>query len=198
MPPTGANVTIQVAGLLKALVPAPLHRALLWLASRALRTTRRLIGRRPTGCAMIIHDDDGRILLVRHSYIEPNTWMLPSGRIGRSENPLGAAAREVREEAQIQGLDIGMIEFEENDYWGFGNRTFIVGGRASGTVEPDGREIIAAQFFDPHSLPEDTSLPTVERIKRWSYRRSLPVVVPPFVRPQYVAGRRFRDGRRLS
>lgn len=187
-------MSVKVNDLMTAVLPARLHQWLLKLASDTLRGIRLRTGIRPIACAMIIHNDEGRVLLVRHSYIEPDTWMLPTGRMGRRESPLDTAAREVWEETQIEGLEIGMIEFEDTEYWGLEHRAFIVGGRASGTVKPDGREILAAEFFAPDALPENTSLPTVERIRRWLFRRSLPVVVPPFVRPQYVASRRFKLG----
>lgn len=189
---------IKVKELAIALLPVPLHQWLVKVASEFLGARHLRTGAQPVGCAMIIRDDQGRVLLVRHSYVEPNTWMLPAGHIGRSENPAVAGAREVREEAHIEGRDMGMIEFEDTEYWGYKFRTFIVGGRASRTVWPDGREILAAKFFSPDALPEDSSLATVERIKRWRFRRSLPIAVPSFVRPEYVASERFSRRRQSS
>jgi 8-oxo-dGTP pyrophosphatase MutT (NUDIX family) len=179
------------------LLPAPLHHVLLTAASRLLRIWRRWSGHRPPGCAMIVHDHEGKVLLVRHSYIEPDTWMLPSGRLGRGEPPLSAAAREVHEEVDIDAISVDMIEYEDVAYWGIAHQTYIVGARTAAPAKPDGREIIAAKFFDPEELPENTSLPTVERLKRWRFRRSLPVEVPSFVRPDYVASPRFSRRRQV-
>lgn len=189
---------IKAKDLAIALLPVRLHQWLLRVVSQFLRARRLRTNVRPVGCAMIIHDDQDRILLVRHTYVEPDTWMLPAGHIGRSENPVAAAKREVREETHIEGQEMGMIEFEDTEYWGLEFRTFIVGGRASGAVEPDGREILAAAFFPLDALPKDSSLPTVERINRWRFRRSLPIAVPSFVRPQYVASERFSRRRESS
>lgn len=186
---------IAAKELVKALLPRPLHRGLLGLAYRVLRTARRMGLRETRGCAMIIYDDAGRILLVRHSYVEPDTWMLPAGKMGGSEDPLHAAAREIREEVKIDGLDLAMVEFEDTQYWGIDFQTYIVGAYAGVAPTPDNREIIAAEFFHPDALPENASLPTIERIKRWKFRRSQPIIVPAFVRPDYVARRFARRGR---
>ena len=58
--------------------------------------------RRTEGAHVLVRDADGRILVVRTTYLGPG-WMLPGGRVERSETPHAAAVRETREET---GLDV--------------------------------------------------------------------------------------------
>lgn len=58
--------------------------------------------RRTEGAHVLVRDEQGRILAVRTTYLGPG-WMLPGGRVERSETPHAAAARETREET---GLDV--------------------------------------------------------------------------------------------
>ena len=57
----------------------------------------------PSGfaAAAVIVDDDGRILLVRHSYGELN-WEIPGGAGELGESADAAAVREVREETGLE------------------------------------------------------------------------------------------------
>lgn len=57
--------------------------------------------RRTEGAHLLVTDDEGRILVVRTTYLGPG-WMLPGGRVERGETPHGAAVRETREETGIR------------------------------------------------------------------------------------------------
>jgi ADP-ribose pyrophosphatase YjhB (NUDIX family) len=54
------------------------------------------------GAHVLVRDADGRILVVRTTYLGPG-WMLPGGRVERRETPHAGAARETHEET---GLDV--------------------------------------------------------------------------------------------
>src|SRR6476469_5002618 len=54
------------------------------------------------GVRMILVQD-GKVLLVRHSYMPG--WHCPGGSMQRWESPLEAAAREAREEAGVELLE---------------------------------------------------------------------------------------------
>jgi ADP-ribose pyrophosphatase YjhB (NUDIX family) len=57
--------------------------------------------RRIEGAHVLATDDEGRILVVRTTYLGPG-WMLPGGRVERSETPHEAAVRETTEETGLQ------------------------------------------------------------------------------------------------
>ena len=57
--------------------------------------------RRTEGAHVLVQDDGGRILAVRTTYLGPG-WMLPGGRVERSETPHVAAVREAREETGLE------------------------------------------------------------------------------------------------
>jgi 8-oxo-dGTP pyrophosphatase MutT (NUDIX family) len=57
---------------------------------------------------VLVRDDQGRILVVRTTYLGPG-WMLPGGRVERSETPHAAAVRETREETGLSGELLGPL-----------------------------------------------------------------------------------------
>ena len=83
----------------------PFYRAALWVFAQLPVDTRRMLYRRLTPRWMIsarclVHDDDGRVLLVRHRHW--NDWGLPGGVVNKGELTQRAAVREVLEETGLQ------------------------------------------------------------------------------------------------
>ena len=72
------------------------------------------VGRPHThGVKLLVHDDHGRVLFVRHTYGDRSSWELPGGGIRRREAPLAAARREAHEElgAELSAWrDLGSTE----------------------------------------------------------------------------------------
>ena len=109
--------------------------------------------------AVLIRDDGGRVLLVRH--VE-GRWQLPGGAVDPDERPEDAARREAREEAgiEIETADVlGVfggpeyrITYANGDEAGWVvavYRARIVSGTAV-PREPD--EVQAVDWFQPHEL----------------------------------------------
>lgn len=133
-------------------MPVPYHRlalqAFAYLPDRLRRRVLRLVS--PTftvGALCLVEHEDGRILLVRHSY-RPG-WGLPGGIVKRREEVDVAARREVREEV---GIEVDLI-----------GRPFVV-------VEPVQQRVdvifsaCPAPGQDPHEL--GLGSPEIEEV-RW-------------------------------
>lgn len=114
-------------------VPRLLIRAALELAS--------LFGgryRRTEGAHVLVADAAGRVLAVRTTYLGPG-WMLPGGRIERSETPHQAAVRETREET---GLEVTVDRLVLVDGHRRGTVSFVFSGRlVGGELSPQFGEI---------------------------------------------------------
>jgi 8-oxo-dGTP pyrophosphatase MutT (NUDIX family) len=149
------------------LIPAPLHRLLYRAAYRVRAYWRRLAKPSSFGISVIARDDDGRVLLVRHSY-GSGRWALPGGGRGRNENPETCARREMREELGCELTDLALFEISYRKIHGASDRSHVFSARIEGEPRPDGREIVEAGWFALDSLPPDlvpTSRLQLERFR---------------------------------
>jgi ADP-ribose pyrophosphatase YjhB (NUDIX family) len=153
-------------------LPARLHRAALPLAHRLRHRWRRWRKSPIAGVSVILTNRAGEVLLLRHSY-GPQVWALPGGGLPPREAAEAGARREVREEL---GLELGALHpvaVIEGVVSASPHTTYLFAAVTADTPRPDGREIIAAQFFPLANLPENLGSITAERLAAWQEWRAL-------------------------
>ncbi len=136
----------------------PLHR-LLYYAARGRWTLTRPIHM----SVRVLLVRDGRILLLRHTYV-PH-WYPPGGCVARGETLEHAARRECLEEV---GANLGPVELfgiYDNFWSGLSDRVavflcrdFVVGGETDWEIEQ-------WRWFPLEGLPEDLSPGTARRLQ---------------------------------
>ena len=147
---------LSLSGTRRALEPA-LRRVLhvYWRFARAMTL----------GVRALVIDEDGRIFLVKHSYV--SGWQLPGGGVEPGETLIDALIRELREEGNLEptappllhGIFLNARLSSRDHVAVYVVRDF----RALGAPVPN-LEIIAHGFFALDELPGDTTAPTRARI----------------------------------
>jgi ADP-ribose pyrophosphatase YjhB (NUDIX family) len=104
--------------------------------------------------SVIVRDERDRVLLVRQ--VEGNRWTTPGGMIDPYETPADAAVRETWEETglfvqltHIIGVFGGpdcAVTYGNGDKVAWVSTAFAA-TRMSGTLAPDGQEVIEARYF---------------------------------------------------
>lgn len=104
------------------------------------------------GSICIVERDDGRILLVRHSYRD--RWGFPGGLLERGESPADGAVREAREECDVVVEIVGEPAVVVDP----GPRRVDVIFRCRtddpDRIRPTPPEVTDAAWFAPDALPE--------------------------------------------
>ncbi|HYA07545.1 MAG TPA: NUDIX domain-containing protein [Xanthobacteraceae bacterium] len=125
------------------------------------RTSRGLT----VGVRGLIFDGEGRVFLVKHSYVAG--WHLPGGGVEAGETLLAALERELREEGNIELTEpptLHAVYFNRRVSQRDHVAVYIVRAFRQTALPQPNREIIAHGFFAPRALPADTSRATRERI----------------------------------
>jgi len=110
------------------------------------------------GASAIVHDESGRVLLVRRG--DNGRWSLPAGMIDPGEQPADAVVREVLEETGVRveverlgGVATHPVRYPNGDECNYLHVWFHcrpVGGAA----RADGDESLAVDWFERPALPE--------------------------------------------
>ncbi|MGZ8513190.1 MAG: NUDIX domain-containing protein, partial [Candidatus Limnocylindria bacterium] len=104
---------------------------------------------RVEGAHVLVEDDEGRILVVRSTYMGPG-WMLPGGRVERGETPHEAAERETQEET---GLEVAVDRLLLVEAYRPKDVSFVFGGRVmGGALAPQLGEIAEVGWLSREEL----------------------------------------------
>ena len=147
---------LTLEGTRRALEPA-LRRALhfYWRFARAMTLCVRTL----------VIDGEGRIFLVKHSYV--SGWHLPGGGVEAGESLLEAAARELHEEGNIEVTAPPQLHgmfFHDRASRRDHVAVFVVRAFRQVAMPVPDREIVAHGFFAPDALPNETTASTRARI----------------------------------
>jgi 8-oxo-dGTP pyrophosphatase MutT (NUDIX family) len=142
-----------------------LRRAIEMTLQRMADVLGRLTRGMTLGVRALVIGPDGRIFLVKHSYV--SGWHLPGGGVEPGETLIDALVRELREEGNLEptappvlhGMFFNDTLSPRNHVAVFVVRNF----RQIGEPVPD-FEIIAHGFFSLDELPNDTTGATRARI----------------------------------
>lgn len=118
------------------------------------------------GVAALVTDDQGRVLLVRHSY-SPG-WRLPGGGVGRGEPPAHTILRELGEEVGLCGGSADFVSLHSRKAGWVTNVVAlyrVTGGRVNFRPNLEIREIC---FADPRQPPDGTSPATLRRLAEFT------------------------------
>ncbi len=141
---------------------------------RVLHSYWRLARGLTVGVRAVVVDADGRMFLVKHSYV--SGWHLPGGGVETDETLMMALARELREEGNIELIGaptLFAIYFNRRVSRRDHVALYVV--RSFGQTAPPqaNKEIVAHGFFAPDSLPEETTASTRQRIAEVLARRTV-------------------------
>jgi ADP-ribose pyrophosphatase YjhB (NUDIX family) len=140
---------------------------------RVQRLIWRVFRPRTRGVKVMVFNQAGELLLVRHSYGNKALFMLPGGGIRPFEAPERAAVREIGEELGCGVEDVVFVSLHASAQEGKRDSVHLYRARAAGPVRIDGIEIDEARFFPLDALPPTVSPATLRRIAEYRGERAV-------------------------
>jgi ADP-ribose pyrophosphatase YjhB (NUDIX family) len=140
------------------------HLLTIRLPQRVLQSLFRLRRGMTLGVRAMVTDDDGRILLVRHTYSKG--WNLPGGGVERGEEALMALERELLEETGVRLVSppqLFGIYANESNFRGDHILLYLAHRFERDHFKPTA-EIADARFFAAGEIPSDATAGTMRRI----------------------------------
>lgn len=137
---------------------------LMQLAYRVQKLLWKLLRPRTRGVKVMLFNATGEILLIRNSYGDTHSWLIPGGGIKPWESPAQAAKREMREELGC-GIDkLHPVSTHFATAEGKRDTIILFEAIAAGDPNPDGTEVVEARFFALDQLPQTVSPATRRRL----------------------------------
>lgn len=137
-------------------------------AERALRPGIQGWGRLTRGMTLgvrgLVTDEEGRVLLIEHSYVAG--WHLPGGGVDRGESAEAAVSRELEEEAGVRPTERPrLLSAHDNGRSFSGDHVLLYRVKRWTPVPATARgEILRVGWFAPNALPPETTGATRRRI----------------------------------
>lgn len=106
------------------------------------------------GLTGAVHDEAGRVLLLRHRWWKDCPWGTPSGYLERSETLEAAFAREVREETGLQLAEVRVVRVSAGLRLRIEVDLVARVAPGSGPIRLQHSEILEAGWFALDALPD--------------------------------------------
>jgi len=139
-------------------------RMMVWLLHRYFLLTRSMT----LGVRAACFDEEGRVFLVRHTYLPG--WYLPGGGIERGETANAALAKELREEGNLEILgqpQLFSCYFNNNASKRDHVLLYRVNVKQTAVRLPD-KEIAESGFYSLDALPGGITKSTLRRLEELS------------------------------
>jgi 8-oxo-dGTP pyrophosphatase MutT (NUDIX family) len=135
-----------------------------WLIRRTMHLYWRFSRGLTLGVRGMAIDRDGRIFLIKHSYVPG--WHLPGGGVEPGETALEALVREMMEEGNIEisAPEFFALYFNPKDSDRDHVALYVIRDFVQTSPPQPNAEIIAHGFFARDALPADTTPATRARI----------------------------------
>lgn len=112
---------------------------------------RAIVPKHRIGIAVVVLDDQNRVLMLEHVFHAYAPWGLPGGWLDAGESPGAGALRELYEETGLTACLGPCVHVARQKYPDSVNMAFVARD-VSGTLELS-KEIIDARWFTQESLP---------------------------------------------